>query len=248
MDKTTAQQGHFYAIGVGPGSSDMLTIRAARLLEQSDAVFAPQAQNSTRCLALEAARPYLDAAEVVVSSYPMRRDAAATGAHWGKLAQDIASRCAAGQVVAQITLGDPLIYATTSYLLAELTALMDSARLHIVPGISAFQISASRFGLPLTLQEDRLTLMTATDLDAVDQALDNCETLVLYKAGGNIDALLKLLQRRDLLAATRLVSCGEQGERELIIDDLSHWQKTELNYMTTVIVRSGHRRWQRDND
>lgn len=88
-----------------------------------------------------------------------------------------------------------------------------------------------------------MMLMSATDLVAVEQALEQCETLVLYKAGGCIQPLVELLGRRNLLSRASLVSCGEQGEHELQIADLSRWQVKPLGYMTTMIVRTGSRPW-----
>lgn len=237
------QPGHFYAVGIGPGSPDLLTLRAARLVEGCDTIFSPQAKGSANSLALEAVRPFIDQQEVVVKSYPMERNGRKTLERWHQLAQEIARRCASGESVVQITLGDPLVFATSSYLLQGLADLMPSDNIHVVPGISAFQTAASRFAEALTLQEDRLTLMSATDLDAVEKALGQCETLVLYKAGTCINALLDLLRRHDLLGQAKLVSCCEQGEHELLIDDLCSWRVQPLNYMTTMIVRIGRRSW-----
>ena len=237
------QAGHFYAVGIGPGSADLLTIRAAQLIEQCDVVMAPQSNISAKSLALEAVQPFLNQQEIVTISYPMERNAAQTRSRWHDLAGDIAKRCTAGQSVVQITLGDPLIFATSSYLLQALTTLLPSEQIHVVPGISAFQTTASRFAEALTLQEDRLTLMSATDLNAVEAALDNCETLVLYKAGGCMNELITLLRQRKLLKCASFVSCGEQGEHELIVADLENWQPLRLNYMTTMIIKIGHRCW-----
>lgn len=237
------QAGHFYAVGIGPGSPDLLTLRAARLVEGCDTIISPQAKGSAKSLALEAVRPFIDRQEVVVNNYPMERNGEKTRERWHLLAEDVAKRCVAGESVVQITLGDPLIFATSSYLLQSLSELMPAANIHVVPGISAFQAGASRFAETLTLQEDRLTLMSATDLSAVEKALGQCETLVLYKAGTCIDGLLALLRRHDLLDHARLVSCCELGEHEVLVDDLSDWQAQPLNYMTTMIVRIGRRAW-----
>ncbi|MBN2645944.1 MAG: precorrin-2 C(20)-methyltransferase [Desulfuromonadaceae bacterium] len=244
FDFMTPQAGHFYAVGIGPGAPDLLTLRAARLVEQCDIVLSPQAKNSAKSLALAAVRPFLDQQEIIVHNYPMERNDGKTRDRWQQLARDVAQRCAAGQSVVQVTLGDPLIFATSSYLLQSLADHMPSDHLHVIPGISAFQTAASRFAEVLTLQEDRLTLMSATNLDAVAQALDHCETLVLYKAGGCIEALMDLLRQRNLLSRARLVSCGEQGDHELLVDDLSQWAMTPLSYMTTLIVKIGQRGWQ----
>ena len=193
-----AHPGHFYAVGIGPGAPDLLTVRAVRIIESADIILAPQAKGTNRSLALKTIEPYLNKQEVMTVSYPMQRNGTGTQQRWDAVALDIRERLQLGRSVAMVTIGDPLIFATTSYLLYGLADVVDHDKIHLVPGISAFQIAASRFHDPLTLQEDRLTLMSATDLEAVENALEHCETLVLYKAAGVIDRLLDLLERRGL--------------------------------------------------
>jgi len=243
LSTMTPRPGHFYAVGIGPGAPDLLTLRAASLVEKCDTLISPQAKNSAKSLALEAVRPFLDRQEVMVHNYPMERNHRKTRERWRLLAEDVVQRCRAGKSVVQVTLGDPLIFATSSYLLQSLSEKMPADQIHVVPGISAFQTTASRFGEALTLQEDRLMLMSATDLLAVELALAQCETLVLYKVGGCIEEIMKLLDRHNLLGRARLVSCVEQGDHELQVVDLSRWQIEPLNYMTTMIVRIGDRHW-----
>jgi precorrin-2/cobalt-factor-2 C20-methyltransferase len=238
-----AQPGHFYAVGIGPGAPDLLTVRAVGILESADVILSPQARGTNRSLALNAIGPYLTDQEVMTVNYPMQRNGNNTRERWNTVAGEVLTKLQQGKSVAMITIGDPLIFATTSYLLYALADGLAREKIHLVPGISAFQIGASRFHDPLTLQEDRLTLMSATDLAAVENALDHCETLVLYKAAGVIEDLLRLLAKRGLLATSKLVSCAEQGDGELLVDNLEGWTPGELNYMTTMIVRIGTRDW-----
>lgn len=238
-----AQPGHFYAVGVGPGCADLLTLRAAAIISSADQVISPQAKGSARSLALEVVQPFLDQQEVVCVNYPMSRNNKVTQQRWQKLAETVSENCRRQRSVVQLTLGDPLIFATSSYLLAELTAYMPEGNIHIVPGVSAFQAGASRFGEPLTLQEDRMTLMSATDLSAVAGALEHCETLILYKAGAVINELIKLLRQRNILSHARLISGVDQRDDELILDNLEDWQPVALNYMTTMIIHTGRRVW-----
>ncbi len=238
-----AQPGHFYAVGIGPGSPDLLTVRAVRIIESADIILTPQAKGTNRSLALNAIEPYRHGQEVMCVNYPMQRNGNHTRERWSSVAGKVLEKLQQGKSVAMITIGDPLIFATTSYLLYGLADGLPKERIQLVPGISAFQIGASRFHDPLTLQEDRLTLMSATDLAAVEDALDHCETLVLYKTAGVINELLGILKQRGLLGASKLVSCAEQGDGELLVDGLENWQPGELNYMTTMIIRIGKRRW-----
>jgi precorrin-2/cobalt-factor-2 C20-methyltransferase len=238
-----AQPEHFYAVGIGPGSPDLLTIRAVRIIESADIILTPQAKGTNRSLALKAIEPYLQNQEVMTVNYPMQRNDTTTRERWDAVAMQVREKLQQGKSVAMITIGDPLIFATTSYLLYGLADIVARENIHLVPGISAFQIGASKFHDPLTLQEDRLTLMSATDLDAVAIALEHCETLVLYKAAGVIDQLLELLEKHGLLGTSKLVSCAEQGDGELLVDNLLGWSPGELSYMTTLIVRVGKRDW-----
>ena len=246
MTKKIAQAGHFYAVGVGPGEPDLLTLRAARLIESADVVITPQSDKSGESIALRAVKDFINEQEVIVHQYPMTRENEKTRQRWADLADQVYGLCQSGKSVVQITLGDPLIYATSSYLLEGLSEKMGADQLHLVPGISAFQMVASHFGQPLTLQEDRLLIMPGTDLAAVEKALSNCETLVLFKAATRLQELVALLDRHNLLARTSLVTAGGQGDHEQVIPDLSQWQLAPLGYMTTMVIHLGQRSWQED--
>lgn len=51
-------QGKLYAIGTGPGSSDLITVRAARLLGTLDVLYAPAGRRGGDSLALSIVREY----------------------------------------------------------------------------------------------------------------------------------------------------------------------------------------------
>jgi precorrin-2/cobalt-factor-2 C20-methyltransferase len=239
------QAGHFYAVGVGPGSPDLLTLRAAGLIESADTIIVPRSELAGESLALVTIRDLIDDQEVIEHVYPMKRDAARTRACWALVAEEVAARVSAGLSVVQVTIGDPMIYSTSAYLLESLAELLPPQRIHVVPGISAFQAGAALLGEPLTLQEDRLCLMPATDMDAVEHALDGCETLVLYKVGPRLRQLGALLEERNLLDQARLACYVEQNGREAIFRDFREALSDENHgYMSTVIVRVGRRSWE----
>lgn len=240
------QPGHFYAVGVGPGSPDLITLRAAALIESADTVIVPRSELAGESLALVTIRDLIDAQEVIEHIYPMKRDAAKTRACWAEVATEVAARTGAGRSVVQVTIGDPMIYSTSAYLLESLAELLPPEQIHVVPGISAFQATASLLGEPLTLQEDRLCMMPATDMQAVEQALDCCETLVLYKVGPRLRPLGALLEKHRLLDGARLACYVEQNGREAIFRDFREALSDDGHgYMSTVIVRVGRRSWNR---
>ncbi len=240
----TAQKGHFYALGIGPGSPDLLTIRAVRLIQTADFVIAPRSEKANDSLALDAVRPYVTSAqEIIEHIYPMKRDTAATLACWAEIAEKTKQWCAQDKSVVQITLGDPMIYSTSAYLLEGLESRMPKEKVHIVPGISAFQAAASRCGEILCLQEDRFLIMTATNLDEVAKALNTAEALALYKAGKQVGALKKLLSEKGLLRSAKFAFYIEQEGREVIWQDATQLGDEQPGYMATVLIRTGRRGW-----
>ena len=237
------EPGHFYAVGVGPGAPDLLTLRAARLIEGCDALVAPRSERSGTSLALGIVRAHLRGQEILEQAYPMGRDQDRTRAVWAEVADWTAERLRAGKAVVQITLGDPLIYSTSCYLLAALRKLVEPGRIHAVPGISAAQAAAAAFQEDLALQEDRLTFLPATDLQRVAAALDQSETVAIYKVADQLDGLIDLLEAKGLLGRARLAFAVEQ-DRQRLIPDLRLARGTKLGYMAVVLVRTGHRPWE----
>jgi precorrin-2/cobalt-factor-2 C20-methyltransferase len=243
INPVQAEAGHFYAIGTGPGAPDLLTIRAANLIRAAQVIIAPRSEKAEESLVMRSIRDLVSNQEVVTHTYPMQRDLAKTIQSWEPVADLVAARCRDGKVVVQATIGDPLLYSTSSYLLPLLAERMPAERLHVVPGICAFQAVASRLGLPLALQEDRVLIMPATDLQEVERALERCETLVLYKSGRHLRGLADLLDRKGLAGKAHLICNAEQGEREFSTTDLRLAADGQYGYLATVIIQVGRRGW-----
>ncbi|MBN2712361.1 MAG: precorrin-2 C(20)-methyltransferase [Planctomycetes bacterium] len=243
MNIEKAAPGNFYAVGVGPGSPDLLTIRALRLIESADIIVAPRSELSKESLAVKSVEPYLSNQEVVEHVYPMSRDQEGTNECWREIAERVNGWCGEGKSVVQITIGDPSVYSTSSYLLFALTEMMEEERIHVVPGITAFQAAAARFHECLSLQDDRMVLLPAGNMDAVADALDNHETVIIYKAGKHLAKLRELLSQKGLLEQARLACYVEQEGKERLWKNFGEVDLDEAGYMATVLVRTGWRKW-----
>jgi precorrin-2/cobalt-factor-2 C20-methyltransferase len=240
---TYPEKGHFYALGVGPGAPDLLTIRAVNMIKGADVIICPCSARSKTSLALEAIKPWLDRQEIVEHVYPMDRDEQKTWTSWEKMASLVVKRCNQNQTVVQVTLGDPLVYSTSCYLLHLLSKRMHRSMIHVVPGITAFQAVSAKLGYPLTMQEDRLLLVPGTDMQEVEKCLTRCETLVLYKVGKKISELYALLKKHGLEHRAKMVCYVEQEDKEFVCEDLAQALKSMPGYLATVIVNIGRRKW-----
>jgi precorrin-2/cobalt-factor-2 C20-methyltransferase len=241
-DFSKAQPGHLYIVGVGPGAEDLLTVRAINILSTVDVIIAPRSSKSSESLAIRVVRPYLRGQELVEHVYPMERDSLQTARCWAQMADLAVERLAQGQSVAHITIGDPLIYSTCAYLLEQISGRLPADKIHVVSGISALQAASAVLGESLLTQNDRLTLLPADDLAAVESALGSCETLVIYKIGERAEAVVEMLRLHGLARNARLVCYAEQ-EREQVFSNLDDLHGTRLGYMSTMIVHVGRKSW-----
>lgn len=245
--RLAVQSGHFYAVGAGPGAPDLLTLRAVRVIEQSQVIICPRSAAARSSLALDIIRDYVRSQEIIQHVYPMKRSPEQVRQSWAQAAGIIAEHCLAGKTVCQVTLGDPHIYSTCAYVVPLLEKSLGLERIHIVPGITAFQSSAANFLQPLTSQEDRLLLMPGTDLEAVRQALPECETLILYKAGRNLQAIAGFLNEQGLADKARVVFNSGFPGRERVFDCLDQALGENPGYLACVIVYSGRKGWNPDD-
>lgn len=237
------QKGHFYAVGVGPGGADLLTLRALRVIEKSQVIICPKSASARSSLALDIIKDFVTDQEVIEHVYPMQRSQKQVENSWIKAADIIKTHCLAGKTVCQVTLGDPNIYSTCAYVMPFLEKSLGREKIHVVPGITAFQASAANFPYPLTTQEDRLTLMPGSDLNAVEKALKFCETLVLYKAGKNLPAIVRLLEKYDLANKAGVVFNSEMPDREKVFSSLDEALEGSPGYLACVIVYIRRKGW-----
>lgn len=225
----------FYGIGTGPGDSELMTVKGAKLLGRVDILYTPEAKKAGKSLALSIVEPYLkEELEIKQRHFPMTRDQAEKVASWERIAAEIAVDVKAGKDVAFITLGDPMVYSTYSYLL-EL--LVDQIETETIPGIASFISMASQVQLPLCLDEEMFCVMPATvSKEALEQGIQQNDTIVLMKVANHLEKVLPLLKAEGLLEQTVLISNAsqEKEQRQLSISELQITDK--LSYFSTMIV------------
>ena len=80
----------FWGIGVGPGDSELLTVKAVNAIKQLDVLYAPQAHRGGASVAEKIAAPYLPTDLVIKRRhFPMVMDWATKEASWQRIAKEI---------------------------------------------------------------------------------------------------------------------------------------------------------------
>ncbi|MDF7681835.1 cobalt-factor II C(20)-methyltransferase [Enterobacteriaceae bacterium ESL0689] len=233
--------GKLYALSTGPGASDLITVRGARILSMLDILYAPAGRKGGDSLALSIVRQYLgEHAEIRCHHFPMSADSAEKEAVWDEVATLLSQDVQAGKQVGFITLGDAMLFSTWVFLLQRLG---NPEWLEIVPGVTSFAAIAARTQMPLAMDQQSLAVLSCTAPEAdIADALQRHESLVLMKVYGRFARIKALLAQAGLLDCAVMMSeatlPGEQCWRQL--GEVSDTQL--LPYFSTILVNKQWRR------
>lgn len=231
-------KGKLYGIGVGPGDPELITVKAKRILEQSDIVAAPVTAKGKESLALSIARQAAASLKNVLELvFPMTYDKDSLEDSHAKAASTIMEALDRGQDVAFITLGDATVYSTYIYIHKQI--VQQGYEAEIIPGVTSFCAAAARAGTSLGENSDTIAVIpSAYECDKLDWILDSFDSVVLMKAGRNFEALKDKLKVRQLVDKAVVVGrCGLEGE--VVETDIEKVTPDILDYFTTMIIKKG---------
>ena len=218
-------KGIAYGVGVGPGDPKLMTLRAIELIRENDVIAVPgkEPKESVAYKIAAAVVPEIADKELVPVYMPMIKDRALIDEEHKKGAALLKKYLDQGKNVVYITLGDPTIYCTFSYLQHYLEA--DGYPVKLVPGISSITAAAARLNLPLTEWDEPLHVLPA--VHKTDAVMDLPGTYVLMKSASHMKDVKETLRMsgKDVQA---VIDCGmptEQVYRSLeeIPDDAGYF-------------------------
>jgi len=176
-----------YLVGAGPGAPDLLTLRAARLLEAADIVF-HDALVHPDTLALAKKARFVD-----------------VGKRYGKVSTEqrfinraLIEAAQSHQTVVRLKGGDPMLFGRAQ---EELDALREAGiEVEVVPGITAALAAASTLQVSLTRRGIARTVTFLTPRVGKDEtssewlpAAIGADSVVLYMAAGASQAIAREL-------------------------------------------------------
>ena len=225
-------------VGVGPGDVELVTVKAVRALESADVVVVPvmaldeqgRAEHTVRAhVTHDRVQRLLFALDDRGGVTPARRTA------WETAADEVARLLReTGGTVAFATIGDPNVYSTFTYLADAVRERVPDVVVETVPGITAMQDLAARSGTVLCEGTESLALLPLTaGVDAFEEALTHFDTVVAYKGGRHMPAVLDVLRRHERADdAVFGAALGLADERIAAASEV----EGEAPYLSTVLV------------
>ena len=203
-------RGIVYGVGVGPGDPELMTLKAARLIRENNVIAVPgeNAAESVACRIAGAAVPELKDKELVGVLMPMSRDRKALEAAHRRAAAMLEAYLERGENVVFLTLGDPTVYSTFSYLQHILEE--DGYQVELISGVPSFCAAAARLNQPLAEWDEPIHILPAAHRAEEMAGLPG--TCVLMKSASRM-ADVKALLRRSGRNVGAVENCTMEGEK-----------------------------------
>ena len=220
--ETSNKLGVLIGVGLGPGDPELVTIKAARLIGAAKFI-AYFAKSGRKSHARTIAAPYLPAEfEEIPLLYPVTTEIPVADPAYNRSlspfysasAQRLAQVLEAGQDVALLCEGDPMLYGSFMHIFSRLA---DRFRVEICAGVSGMSGCFAAARQPMTWGDDTLTVMPATlDEESLVSRLTAADAAVIMKLGGNFPKLRRALARAGLTERAIYVERGTmEGEKIL---------------------------------
>jgi len=208
--------GTVYLVGAGPGAPDLLTLRAARLLEQADIVF-HDALVHPETLAM--------AARAVLVGIGKRCGKRSTAQQF--INKRLVDAAAKYHVVVRLKGGDPMLFGRAQEEIAALQAA--GVTYEVVPGVTAALAAAAELGISLTQRGSARSVAFATPRVGVGESpsewaasLAAADSGAIYMGAGQAAAI-----------ADALLSAGRQGSTPVVVVENASLAQART-YFTTL--------------
>jgi precorrin-2/cobalt-factor-2 C20-methyltransferase len=225
-------------VGMGPGDPELVTVKGVRVLQEAELVVVPVMDAHEQGRAEATVRTHVTHDRVLRLVFALDDRGGATAqrfAAWEAAADAVATQLREhGGTVAFATIGDPNVYSTFTYLADAVRERLPDVLVETVPGITAMQDLAARSGTVLCEGTESLALLPLTaGVPAFEEALAHFDTVVAYKGGRRMPAVLDVLRAQGRLDAAvfgaALGLADEQVRRAAEVDG-------EAPYLSTLLV------------
>lgn len=230
--------GTLYGLGVGPGDPELITVKAFRKLQESPVIAYPKKLRGSKSYAHRIVDMYInpEEKEMLGLVFPMTKDEDTLRAEWTKSAEAIYGFLSQGKDVAFVTEGDPMLFSTFIHLMKLMQTAHPDVPIETVAGISSFNGSVNRLGIALADGDDHVAMIPATEnMEEMRRVIETHDAIVFIKVAKVLDDMLNLLEEKDLLDKTHVVTKVTSDEE--VIWNVHELRGAELNYLSCMVVR-----------
>lgn len=231
------KKGKLYGIGVGPGDSKLLTVKAVEAIQSCDMIITPKTEKKDGSVAWNIAKPYIrEETELLPMVFQMNLDMEAVARQWEENRRIVCEKLDEGKNLVFLTLGDPMLYSTYMYIFRALEGTEYEAE--NIPGIPAFVGIANAIGMPLAEWEETVVVLPATaSEEKIDRVLAVADNAVIMKVYKNWAYIQEMLRKHHLIENAVMVTRAGLPD-ECVQKDLDALPADyRPNYLSTILAK-----------
>ena len=230
--------GKLYGVGLGPGDPDLMTLKAARLIQNASVVAYPALAGGDSFARSIAAGLIPSNAREIVMDVPMTVERGPAQAAYDTGAAEIAAALEAGTDVVCLCEGDPFFYGSFMHLHSRLTG---NTPVQVVPATTGMSAAWTATGQPVTWGDDVLTVLMGTLPEGdLTRRMKDTDALVVMKIGRNMPKIRRALEAAGLLNRAWLVQYAAMARET--VQPLAEADCENAPYFSIVIVHGQGRR------
>ncbi|RBL91326.1 precorrin-2 C(20)-methyltransferase [Chitinophaga flava] len=229
--------GKIYAVSLGPGDPDLITLKGWKALQQADKIYYPASlqQGQPRSYA----RTILDHYQLENKTWQpmlleMSNDRSYNLQVYTETAAQMKTDVQQGLQVAFVSEGDISFYSTFIYLLEHIRR--ENLPLEVIAGVPAFLLAAAAHQQPLALLREKIAIIPLLENATVlEEHLRRFETIVLIKVRGAMAYITPFLENSQ---ATMLYGEKLGTAEQYLATGIEELQERTLPYFSLIILKS----------
>ena len=228
--------GKLYGIGVGPGETGLMTLKAKEILEGCGVIAYPVKKLGEGSVALDIIKPVVDISEKSIEEFLFSMDpddSVRQKCHEENL-DKMCKLLDNGEDIAMITLGDVGVYSTYMYINNEIRARGYDTE--VVPGIPSFCHGAAIASIPLMIGSEGLAVVPVAKENSklLSDTMDRFDNIVVMKAFKSIAMICDMMAEKGIPLENATVVCNVGMDDEYVGPIV---RDREYGYFTTVIIK-----------
>jgi precorrin-2/cobalt-factor-2 C20-methyltransferase len=238
--------GQLHGVGLGPGATDLMSVRADRLIRGAKHV-AFFRKMGRKGHAWTIASPILssDVNEIALE-YPVTTEIKFTDPRYNEVLSEFYENCCNrlkeylgnGEDVVVLCEGDPFFYGSFMHLHSRLA---NFARIQVVPATTGMSGAWTATGQPITWGDDVLTVLMGTmPKEELVYQMNKTDALVIMKIGKNYQKVKAALKEANLFNRAWSVHHATMENQKVL--KLSDYLSEEMPYFGIILVHGTGRR------
>ncbi len=229
--------GIIYGISVGPGDSELITIKGLRIIQSVSVVAFPAGIGDKQGIAETIISPWLKPNQHKLAlEFPYVRDETILKQAWLQAANQVLPYLQQGIDVAFACEGDISFYSTFTYLAQTLQQIYPQVKIEFIPGVSSPLAAASGLGLPLvTVGASLIVLPAIYNIKRLKATIEFADVVVLLKVNSVYHQVWEVLNDLGLLDSAYVIEKATLPD-EVIYRGLRNLPNLKLSYFSLLIV------------